>query len=79
MKFPKTEIVEQLRQEFPAGTRVKLLKMDDPQAPPIGTLGTVYGVDDMGSILVKWDNGCGLSVAYGVDKCRKVEPKTTVS
>lgn len=73
MNFPKAEIIEQLRREFPEGTRVKLLKMDDPQAPPIGTLGTVYGVDDMGSIMVKWDNGCGLSVAYGVDKCRKVE------
>ena len=48
MKFTEKEIVEQLRQEFPAGTRVELLKMDDEQAPPIGTLGTVYGVDDMG-------------------------------
>lgn len=74
MKFTEKEIVEQLRQEFPAGTRVELLKMDDEQAPPIGTLGTVYGVDDMGSIMVKWDNGCGLSVVYGTDKCRKIEP-----
>lgn len=79
MNFPKAEIIEQLRREFPEGTRVKLLKMEDTQAPPIGTLGTVYGVDDMGSIMVKWDNGCGLSVAYGVDKCRKVEPQTTAS
>lgn len=74
MKFTKKEIVEQLRQEFPSGTRVELLKMDDKQAPPIGTLGTVYGVDDMGSIMVKWDNGCGLNVVYGADKCRKIEP-----
>lgn len=73
MKFTEKEIVEQLRQEFPAGTRVELLKMDDEQAPPIGTLGTVYGVDDMGSIMVKWDNGCGLSVVYGADKCRIIE------
>lgn len=73
MKFTEKEIVEQLRQEFPAGTRVELLKMDDEQAPPIGTLGTVYGVDDMGSIMVKWDNGCGLSVVYGADMCRKIE------
>lgn len=73
MNFPKAEIIEQLRREFPEGARVKLLKMDDPQAPPIGTLGTVYAVDDMGSIMVKWDNGCGLSVVYGVDKCRKIE------
>lgn len=73
MKFVKKEIVEKLRQEYPSGTRVELLKMDDEQAPPIGTLGTVYGVDDMGSIMVKWDNGCGLSVVYGADMCRKIE------
>ncbi len=74
MKFVKKEIIEKLRQEYPSGTRVELLKMDDEQAPPIGTLGTVYGVDDMGSIMVKWDNGCGLSVVYGADMCRKIEP-----
>lgn len=46
--------------------------MDDPQAPPIGTKGTVRGVDDIGSIMVAWDNGCGLSVAYDEDFCRKL-------
>jgi hypothetical protein len=32
----------------------------------------VIGVDDIGSIMVKWDNGSGLSVAYGEDSCRVV-------
>lgn len=72
MKFPETSVIERLKAENPIGTRVELLKMDDVQAPPIGTLGTVYGVDDVGSILVKWDNGGSLSVVYGVDKCRKI-------
>ncbi|WP_298031072.1 DUF4314 domain-containing protein [uncultured Dysosmobacter sp.] len=72
MRFPSRETVERLRREFPAGTRVELVKMDDVQAPPIGTRGTCRGVDDVGSILVAWDNGCGLSVAYGEDVCRKV-------
>lgn len=31
--------------------------MDDTQAPPIGTLGTVIGVDAIGSLLMSWDNG----------------------
>ena len=61
-----------LRHQFPAGCRVELLQMDDPQAPPIGTLGTVIGVDDIGSIMVDWDNGSSLSVAYGEDRCRRV-------
>ncbi len=64
--------LETLRQEFPVGARVVLGKMDDKQAPPIGTRGTVRGVDDIGSIMVKWDNGSGLSVAYGEDICKKL-------
>ena len=66
------EALQALRAAFPKGTRVALVQMDDPQAPPIGTKGTVIGVDDIGSIMVAWDNGCGLSVAYGEDICRKV-------
>ena len=72
MRFPRRETVEQLRQEYPVGTRVELLRMDDPQAPPIGTKGTVRGVDDTGSIMVAWDSGGSLNVLYGVDQCRKV-------
>ena len=72
MRFPSKTVVEVLRRQYPVGTRVELVRMDDPQAPPIGTKGTVKGVDDIGSIVVAWDNGCGLSVAYGADICRKV-------
>ena len=72
MRFPSKEIVEGIRREYPAGTRVELVRMDDPQAPPIGTLGTVLGVDDTGSLLMRWDNGSGLNVVYGEDIVRKV-------
>lgn len=67
MNFPSRETVERIRKQYPAGTRVKLISMDDPQAPPPGTRGTVKGVDDIGSIMIAWDNGCGLSAAYGQD------------
>ena len=72
MRFPSKESVEGIRRHFPVGCRVELLRMDDVQAPPIGTKGTVYGVDDTGSILVNWDNGSGLNVIYGIDRVRKV-------
>ena len=72
MRMISKEALQALRERFPAGTRVELVQMDDPQAPPIGTKGTVIGVDDIGSIMVTWDNGSGLNVAYGVDICRKV-------
>ena len=65
--------LEILRAEYPAGCRVALLEMDDVQAPPVGTLGTVVGVDAVGTIHVDWDNGCGLGVAYGADRCRRIE------
>ena len=61
------KIVDMLRKEYPEGTRIELLKMDDTQAPPIGTKGTIVGVDDIGSILVRWDNGSSLNLIYGED------------
>ena len=72
MKFPSREIVESIRREYPAGTRVELVQMDDVLAPPIGTKGTVKDVDDTGSLLMRWDNGSGLNVVYGEDIVRKV-------
>ena len=55
--------VKTLKSLYPNGTRVKLLEMEDPFAPPIGTLGTVIGVDD---------NGQSLNVLYGIDKIMKL-------
>ena len=72
MMFPSRQIIERIKAEYPVGTRVELVKMDDMQAPPLGTRGTVIGVDDIGSIMVKWDNGSGLHIVYGEDECRKV-------
>lgn len=68
--------LEMLRREYPAGSRVELLEMDDKQAPPMGTRGTVIGIDDIGSIMVRWDTGSRLHVLYGVDRCRKLEGET---
>ncbi len=65
-------IVEEIRKEYPKGTRVELVSMDDRQAPPLGTHGTVLGVDDIGSLLMRWDNGSGLNVVYGEDVVRKI-------
>lgn len=54
MRFPSKEQVARQRRLYPAGTRVELVQMDDAQAPPVGTRGTVIGVDDTGSIMVAW-------------------------
>jgi len=73
MRFPNREVVERIRKQYPVGCRVELLRMDDVQAPPIGTKGTVIGVDDTASILVSWDNGSSLNVVFGEDLCQKIE------
>ena len=71
--WPSRETVERIRKQYPAGTRIELIRMEDEQAPPIGTNGTVVGVDDIGSIMVHWDNGSSLNVVYGEDRCRKID------
>ncbi len=67
-----SKLLRRLREQYPRGTRIELVRMDDPYAPPIGTKGTVVGVDDIGSILVEWDNGSSLNVVYGEDACSKI-------
>ena len=64
--------LKMLREEYPEGTRVELLEMDDLQAPPIGTQGTVFLVDDIGSLQVHWDNCSTLAVLYGTDRVKKL-------
>lgn len=70
--MPSKKQLEQLRRDFPIGCRIVLDRMEDVQAPPIGTQGTCRGVDDAGNILMSWDTGCGLSIAFGADRCRRV-------
>lgn len=73
MYFPKEEIVNKIKADYPPGTRVELVKLDDPYRNiPVGTQGTVRGVDDTGTIRVAWDNGPCLGVVYGEDECKKV-------
>ena len=73
MRFPNKETVERIRREYSAGARVELVRMEDVQSPPVGTKGTVLGVDDTGSLLMRWDTGSGLIVVYGEDIVRKVD------
>lgn len=65
-------LIQDIRSHYPKGTRIRLVFMDDPRAVPVGTFGTVIGVDDIGSLLVKWDNGQSLNVLYGIDRVEKI-------
>jgi hypothetical protein len=70
----KKEELEALREKYPKGCRVELVKMDDPyREMPLGMQGVVTGVDDSGSIHVDWQNGSSLAVIFREDECRRVE------
>ena len=72
MKFDANK-VNALRRIYPDGTRVELVNMaDDPRPVPPGTKGTVVGVDDLGHLLMCWDNGSTLNLIYGVDEFDKI-------
>lgn len=59
--------VDLIRNSYPAGTRLRLIKMNDPYPVPPGTLGMVKHVDDLGQIHMNWDNGRTLALNYEVD------------
>lgn len=62
-----------MKGNYPPGTRIMLLSMDDPYVPvPEGTKGTVVHVDDAAQIHMKWDNGRTLAIVPGEDSFRKL-------
>lgn len=65
-------LAKDIRQIYPPGTRIELLSMNDPQAVPSGTRGTVDYVDDGAHIHMKWDNGRTLSIVPYEDSFRKL-------
>lgn len=67
------QLRERMRTLYPPGTRVQLLRMDDPYAPvPSGTRGTVTHVDGMGQLQMHWDNGQSLALIPEEDVFRKL-------
>ncbi len=68
--WPTQREVERIRARYKAGMRIELIEMEDIQAPPVGTRGTIIAVDDIGSLIVNWDNGSGLNAIPGKDRFR---------
>lgn len=64
--------VAEIRLNYPPGTRVQLILMEDSYAVPSGTRGSVEHVDDAGQIHMKWDNGRTLAIVPQVDQFRKL-------
>lgn len=73
--YPSVEQVMEWRQRYKKGMRVKLIFMDDVQAPPKGTKGTVQYVDSIGTLHINWDNGSTLGIVIGEDLFEVVSTK----
>lgn len=73
MEMINGKVLERLRKMYPVGAKVELVRMDDAQAPPVGTKGVVEFIDDIGTIHVEWENGSSLGVVYGEDLCKVIE------
>lgn len=71
--FPKREIVEMVKAQYPAGTRVELISMEDSfRDMQPGIQGTVIAVDDIATVHIRWDNGSSLGAVYGEDQIRRL-------
>ena len=76
MEFMKQDEVERLRRQYPSGTRIKCIHMNDDCYPvPDGTMGTVQFVDYAGTFHVCWDNGSSLGLVPDEDQFTKVKKK----
>ncbi len=64
--------INMIKKMYPAGTKVELIDMDDTQAPPMGTIGTIIFVDAIGQIHVQWENGSTLALNYELDEFKIV-------
>jgi len=68
----KPNQLENIKREYPIGTRVRLTSMSGENQMPNGLEGNVDFIDDIGSVFVKWDNGSMLALVIGEDSFEKI-------
>lgn len=63
-----------MKEQYPLGTRIRLIEMNDPYSPvPPGTEGTVNFIDDQCQLHTDWDNGRTLALIPGEDYALQIK------
>ena len=71
MTFISKDALQRIRERYPEGASVELMKINYPYNETINTRGgTVRAVDCIGTIHVILDPGSSLEVVYGKDACK---------
>lgn len=73
MQFPSKSYLEQLRKQYPKGTKLQLISMRNETYPVLpGTVGVVTHIYDAGSIHMRWENGSSLALIPEIDSFQTV-------
>ena len=73
MKFPNKAYLENLRKQYPVGTKIQLISMRNEKYPVLpGTVGEVTHIDDACSIHMRWENGSSLALIPEIDSFQTV-------
>jgi len=71
--IPSAEMINRLREQYPVGCRIELVKMNDHYSKlKPGDRGSVLFIDSLGTIHLRWDCGSTLGLIIGEDRFRRV-------
>ena len=72
---PSIDEINNIKKKITEGTRIELIKMYDLNALPCGSKGIVKRIDDVGNIIMNWDNGSTIPLVIGTDNFKIISNK----
>jgi hypothetical protein len=60
--------IDNLKRKYLKGMRVRLICMKYEEPVVSGTFGTIYGIDNLGQIIMEWECGSELALVPDLDE-----------